>query len=207
MFKKILESSIHYLIENNKLIRISFITSFFHSLSIFALFLYNINNILHYRFASGLDYNLIFHFLKGELHIIIIILIIGIIGYELLYPIGQASMIHYIHNNDQKLSKSVVQGMEDFFPMFEFINLAMMLGAVTVLTTILRLITLEIMGNPIVIILMSIRIICAVATGIMRPYVKYALTLQGMNLSDALKYSAKLSSKNLGITIKFLILE
>lgn len=207
MFKKILESSIHFIWHNHKFIRLSFITSFFHSLTVVALFLYNINNILHYRFASWVDYNIIFNFLKWELGVVVVIVIIGIIGYELLYPFGQWAMIYYLENDNNKLSKAIGQWLDKFFPMFEFINLAMMLGAVTVLTTILRLISLEIIWNPIVIILMSIWWICALVTAILRPYVKYALTLKNMNLSDALKYSAKLSTQNLGITLKFLLLE
>ncbi len=207
MFKKILEDSIHFIGNNHKFIRLSFITSFFHSLTVVALFLYNINNILHYRFASGVSYNIIFNFLKGELWIVIIIIAIWIIGYEILYPIGQGAMIYYLHNNNQKLSQPLSKWIEKFFPMLEFINLAMMLGAVTVLTTILRLISLEIMSNPIVIILMSIWWLCAIATWFLRPYVKYALTLKNMNISDALRYSAKLSMQNFGITLKFLLLE
>lgn len=55
MFKKILRESIKEVAENHVLVRISFLTGFFHNLFAFAGIGRKINNILHYRYELTLD--------------------------------------------------------------------------------------------------------------------------------------------------------
>lgn len=53
MFKKILQESIAELLENKKLIRLSFIVTFCHSLSTFFMIAWNVNTILNYKFNAS----------------------------------------------------------------------------------------------------------------------------------------------------------
>jgi len=109
VFRQILEKAIDTIHNHPKLIRIAFVTTFFHSLEVMLLLVYNVNNILHYRFHKGIEYSTIWTLFAGERSTIIIIFIIGLIGYEFFYPIGKSSMIHYLKNNDEKAMKAVGQ--------------------------------------------------------------------------------------------------
>jgi len=207
MLKKIVQESIQQISHDTKLVRLSFFTSFFHSLTMVAIILYNINNILTSQFETWISYNTLFLYLKDKINIVVVIIIIGFIWYELIYPIGQAAIIHYLHNKQQKIGKSISKGVEKFFVMFEFNNLMLTFGVMTFFTTFLRLISLDILTNQFVLILLGIWLFCVLLASIFWPYVKYTINIDGLNLYDWIKHSTKLTINNFGLTIKFVFLE
>jgi len=91
--------------------------------------------------------------------------------------------------------------------MLEFINLALLFNAITVITTIMRLTSLEIMNNPFIITIMILWTISAIVASFLRSYVTIAVNAEDMDLGDALKHSKKLVMQNPGITFKFFLLE
>jgi len=207
MFKKIIEKTIHIISNNTKIVRFSFITSFFHSIYVMIMVLLGINSVINAKYNKWISYNHIFSFLKWDLSIVIIIAIIGFIGYEFIYPIGQAAIINYLNSWQKNIWKAIWKWIEKFFVMFEFNNLLRLFSLVTFWTTILRLAYLDILNNFFVFILLSIRWICVLSATFIRPYTKYTINIEWLNLSDAIKRSTKLAIQNIWITIKFVILE
>jgi hypothetical protein len=53
---------------------------------------------------------------------IVIAILIGL-GYGIMYPIGEASMISYLHQGEKRSWSAFLQGLSRFFPMFEFASL------------------------------------------------------------------------------------
>lgn len=207
MFKKIIEHAIHIISNDTKLVRFSFITSFFHSISVMTMILYSFNNIITSKFDKWVSYTEIFNYVQDDIIIVIIIVAIWFIWYQLIYPIGQATVIHYLHSWQKNIWKSIWKGIEKFFAMFEFNNLLWLFGVITFITTLLRLTYLEILNNFFILILISIWWICVLTAAFIRPYTKYAINIEWLGLYDAIKRSSRLSIQNFGITIKFVILE
>jgi len=108
MGKRIISEALQLVMDDIKLVRLAFITSFSHSLIVILLLLFNLNNMMTARFETGVPLNDVMEFLvtlgiKGNVVTLLIIsIIILLIGYAILYPIGQAALIHYLR--DQKFS-------------------------------------------------------------------------------------------------------
>lgn len=207
MFKKIIEESIQFISNNTKVIRLAFITSFFHSLTILALIANNINNLIKTKFNGGISYTSVFDYIKHERWLVIIIIIVGAIGYELIYPIWQASLVHFIKWWWKKIWTSISKGIEKFFVMFELNNLVTIFAWTTFLMTILRFGILEIASNTFIIIILWIWFFFVIFAGLFRPYINYAINLEDMNLYDAMKRSVNLTIHNFWITLKFVLLQ
>jgi hypothetical protein len=203
---------IHLSIPSSKITKSSelhFWDLFCHSLIVIFLFAFNINNLLKVQINTNIKINSdsLLQYFKLAPWKSIFILIFLIIGYEFIYPIGQAVQIHYLKNPEGGVMKALIWWIEKFFSMFELHNLLMIFSGVTYLTTLLRLGALEILSNPLVIILMIIWWIMVLVTWFSRPYVKYGINIENLNLSDALKLSSKLAIHNFRITLKFFVLE
>jgi len=207
MFKKIIEESIQFISNNTKVIRLAFITSFFHSLTILALIANNINNLIKTKFNEGISYNTLIDYIKHERWLIIVIIIIWAIWYEFIYPIWQAALIYFIKSWWKKIWNAISKWVENFFIMFELNNLVTIFAGTTFLMTILRFWTLEIAWNTFIMIILWIRFFFVVFAWIFRPYIAYVINLENMNLYDAMKRSVNLSIHNFWITLRFVLLQ
>jgi hypothetical protein len=93
MFQTILQKSIEAMKNDNKIIRLTFVTSFFHSLIAILLIIININNLLAKNYENGLYLGKVSEYFiqeiskNGFVHTMIIITIILFVAYSLIYPL------------------------------------------------------------------------------------------------------------------------
>lgn len=142
-----------------------------------------------------------------EIGILIWAIIFVIIGYALIYPIGQASVIHYLNDQNQSISKALGKGTTKFFPMFEFNAFSTSFGMMSFVLILLRMIAMDIVSNILAQILLIIFFICVFAASILWPYTRYYIVLEGEGVYDAIKRSINTSIKHMGTTIKCALLE
>ena len=213
MLQPILKQAIEYVSNDHKLIRLSFITSFCHSLiAMYLLALYT-GGILEAKFEKGftmrdsMEYILQRIGTSQEIGILIGVIIFVIIGYALIYPIGQASVIHYLHDQKQSISRALGKGTTKFFPMFEFNAFSTSFGMMSFILILLRIIAMDIVGNILAQILLIIFFICVFTASVLRPYTKYYIVLEEEGVYDAIKRSISTSIKHIGTTIKCALLE
>ena len=104
MFKNILENSIKAMSNDNKIIRLTWITSFFHSMIAILLILIDLNVLFAKNYENGLYVGKVAQYFIEEVSknhftaIVISITIFFFLAYSIIYPIGQAAIIHYLHN-------------------------------------------------------------------------------------------------------------
>ena len=126
MLKSILKSSIDYMKNDHKIIRLTLATSFFHSLIVSLLLILNANTLFAKNYENGLYVGKVAEFFVQEIntnHVIsrvIGIAILLFIAYSLAYPIGQAAIIYYLNSPKKSIRNALKKGREIFFPMFEF---------------------------------------------------------------------------------------
>ena len=99
MFKKILQASAQALLSRPKIIRLAFFTLLCFSIVRLYYIIYYFNTILIWKYESGVQVSDALMYFISTLHAhhavgtIIIAVLIIIVGYLWLYPIGQASVI------------------------------------------------------------------------------------------------------------------
>ncbi len=209
MLKSLLKNSMEYMKNDQKIIRLTLATSFFHSLIASLLILTNINTMFAKNYENGLYVGRVAEFFVQEInnnHVInrvIGIAIILFIAYSIIYPIGQSAIIYYLNSKKKSIRTALKQGRKDFFPMFEFWIISVILSP-----TVFRLVVFKIIiswgltsWNFFFILLwfatMSI-INC------LKVYTRYIMTLEGKWLYDAILKSCDLSLLNLKESFKYI---
>ena len=87
-----------------KIVRITFVTTFFHSLIVTLLIILNINKLFVQYAQNGSNLGNVPQFLIQQInshHVVLVFIIATIVLfllYSVVYPIGQAAVIHYLHN-------------------------------------------------------------------------------------------------------------
>lgn len=113
MLKSILKSSIDYMKNDRKIIRLTLATSFFHSLIASLLIILNINTLFARNYENGLYVGKVAEFFVNEIntnHVInrvIGIAIVLFIAYSLVYPVGQTAVIHYLNDSNKSIRKAL----------------------------------------------------------------------------------------------------
>lgn len=199
--------------EDIKLVRLAFITSFCHSLIVLFLLLYNLNNMAAARFEKWVALGEILEFIvttwiKFNIVPLLIVIIIGLlIGYSLLYPIGQAALIHYLRDQKFSIRDALSKWTTTFFSMFEFSALAGTFSMSTFVFIIIRLFMLDIIDSVLVRIVFGIWGISILIVAILWPYTRYIIVIEKMGMYDAIKRSAFYAIRNLWQTTKFVMIE
>lgn len=213
MFKKILQSSSQALLSRPKIIRLAFFTLVFFSIVRLYYLVYYFNTILIWKYETGVqisDALMYFITTLNEHHAIgtiIVAILIIIIGYLWLYPIGQASVIYALHEPEKSNFSAFSKGLGRFFPMLEYGGLSIPFGLFTFCTVVLRLYLIDVLGNFVVDILIGIRGIMVLFASVFRSYAKVIITLDGVQVFDAIKKSTKVAFLNLGLSIKLMFVE
>jgi hypothetical protein len=102
MFNKIIKESIKEMHDDVNIIRLTFLTSFFHSLIMIFLIFINLNDLLAKNYENGLYIGKVAEFFVQEInrnHVMAIVITITIalfLMYSVIYPLGQAAIIHYL---------------------------------------------------------------------------------------------------------------
>lgn len=213
MGKRIIAAALLLVMEDIKLVRIAFITSFCHSLIVMFLLTFYLNNMMVARFEKGIPLWDALQFLvtasmKGNLVMILIIaIIILLIGYGVLYPVWQAALIHYLHDKKFSMRDAMAKWVTTFFPMFEFGALEGTFSISSLIFIVIRLFMLDIMDNWFIRAIVIIQWLTVLVVSILWPYTRYIIILEWLSMYDAIKRSAYYSIRNLWQTIKFVLLQ
>jgi hypothetical protein len=213
MFKRILRDSITKIVEDTRLIRLSFLVTFCHFVSIVYLMVWNVNNLLTYRYEKWIPMSDALKYILNRSQdnnmtvTIIIIVAIIFIWYSLLYPIWESAMIHYLDQEGQKIWKVIWKWVNDFFVMFEFDAMLFSFGFFTFAITTLRMYMLYIIDNTFIIILIIIWWAAVFLATILWSYAKFAIVIEWKNVFESIKRSASLTIMNFWTTIKFVIIQ
>jgi len=103
MFKSLVKDSIHEMHADVRIIRLTFLTSFFHSLIVILIIILNLNSLIANKYEDGLYVGKVAQFFVEEIsknhfvNIVIVITICLFLLYSIIYPLGQAAVIHYLH--------------------------------------------------------------------------------------------------------------
>jgi len=213
MGKRIIAEALQLVMEDIKLVRIAFITSFCHSLIIIFLLIFNINNMFVARFETWVPLSDVMEFLvtswiRGNVVTsLIIVIIILMLWYAILYPIGQAAIIHYLRDQKFSIRDALAKWLTTFFPMFEFSALSGTFSMSTFIFIIIRLFMLDIVDNIFVRIIFGIRWLSILVVTILWPYSRYIIVIEKISMYDAIKRSGFYAIRNLWQTTKFVFLE
>lgn len=210
MYKNILKESILDMSEDVKIVRITFLTSFFHSLIAAFLIIININTLLSKNFENGLYIWKIAEFFVQEInknHVVsyfIVITFILFFLYSIIYPIWQSAIIHYLNERTISIKEALRRWKEDFFPMFEFGALSLVSSPIVFFLTVFKLIIINWSTSHLLIWFFIVRFLSMNIINTLKSYTRYCIVIEGLSLYDALTYSFKLSIKNLKDTSKYM---
>jgi len=155
--------------------------------------------VIEFLITSGIKSNAVTLF--------VIVIIILLIGYSLVYPIGQAAIIHYLRDQKFSIRDALSKGITTFFPMFEFSVLAGTFSISTFVFIVIRLFMLDIADNVLIRIVFSIRWLSILTATLLWPYARYVIVIEKLGMYDAIKRSAFYAIRNLWQTTKFVMLE
>ena len=210
MLKSILKNSIDYMKNDHKIIRLTLATSFFHSLIASLLIILNVNTLFARNYENGLYVGKVAEFFVQEInnnHVtswVIGIAIILFIAYSLVYPIGQAAIIHYLNDKNKSIRKALQKGREDFFPMFEFGIISLILSPTVYRLTLLKIAVSGWLHGSFTIFLLIFRFGAMSIVNCLKVYTRYIMTLEGKGLYDAILKSCDISLKNLKESFKYI---
>lgn len=194
MHKDIIHRSIQHMSSDPNIIRITFLTSFFHSLIVTLLLILNTNKLFVNHYENGLYIGKIAEFLIGEInknHVVawvIAITILLFLLYSFVYPIGQAAVIHYLHWQ-KSIRHSLKSVTPYFFPMFEYGFVCLLFSPVSFFILAYKVFLLDHVYSFGSIFLFAIWFVLMVVINTLKIYTRYFIVLQQMGVSEAIKAS------------------
>ncbi len=210
MFKNILENSIKAMSNDNKIIRLTWITSFFHSMIAILLILIDLNVLFAKNYENGLYVGKVAQYFIEEVSknhftaIVISITIFFFLAYSIIYPIGQAAIIHYLHNPKLTIKQALQKWRKDFFPMFEYGVVAVIFSPIVLILVAFKVLIIEWSWTASSITWLSIWLIVMNIINNLRAYTRYLITIEAMPLYEAMKYSFSMALHNLKNTFKYI---
>jgi hypothetical protein len=169
---------------DHKIIRLTMATSFFHSLIASLLIILNVNTLFARNYENGLYVGKVAEFFVQEIntnHVIsrvIGITIVLFIAYSLVYPVGQAAIIHYFNDKSKSIKKALKKGREDFFPMFEYGIISLILSPTVYWITVLKIAVSGGLHGSFTIFMLIIRFVAMTVINCLKIYTRYIMTLE-----------------------------
>ncbi len=210
MFKSIVANSIKEMNKDSNIIRLTRVTSFCHSMIVILLIIININSLLAKNYANGLYIGKVAAYFMQEIAknnfitTIVIIAIIFFLIYSIIYPIGQGTIIHYIHDKKRNMRAALKKGIADFFPMFEAGFLSLIFHPAILLLIAFKILVID--GNitiPIVIGLAAwLTVLNIINT--FKAYVRYIITIERLPLYESLKKSIEICRKQMSNSYRYM---
>jgi len=192
-----------------KIIRLTFLTSFFHSLIVILIIILNLNSLITNKYEDGLYVGKVAQFFVEEIsknhfvNIVIVITIILFVLYSVIYPLGQAAIIHYLHEK-KWIRQSLRKWLKDFFPMFEFSAISMVTSPVVFFLLAFKLVVVDGMTWWWTIGLLLLRWILLMLINVYKTYTRYCITLEDLSLGESLRRSFYLCQTHFKNSFKFM---
>lgn len=212
MQQNILQEAYQQVIEDETFINITTITTFLHSLIYVALIFNVANRRVNNIFGVGIEITQVFQYLfklffSHDRLTFVILGFVLLVGYTLIYPIGEATMITYLDSEHKRASKSLIGGLKKFFPMFEFSALNGIGFNILSFFSITGIVySAWVLDNWMSLYALGIWFLFILTLTVFRPYVKFCIVLEDMNVTDAIKKSTSLAMGNFSLTLRFLII-
>ena len=209
MLKTILKSSMDYMKNDHKIIRLTLATSFFHSLIASLLIILNINTLFTRNYENWLYIGKVAEFFVQEInnnHVInrvIGIAIVLFVAYSIVYPIGQAAIIHYLNDKNKSIRKALRKWRENFFPMFEYGIISLIISPTVYRLAVLKIAVSGWLHGSFTIFLLLLRFWAMTIINCLKVYTRYIMTLEGKWLYDAVLKSCDLSLNHLKESFKY----
>lgn len=210
MFQSIVKTSIDDMKKDRKIIRLTFATSFFHSLIASLLILLNTNALFAKNYENGLYVGKVAEFFVQEIntnHVISRVLWIAIIGfliYSIVYPIGQAAIIHYLHNPKIGIKNALKKWKDDFFPMFEFGIFSLITSPTVYRLSVFKIIISKSNIWPTTIRLLILWFGALTIINALKAYTRYIITLEKKWVYEAIIESSQITLNNLKKSFKYI---
>ena len=213
MFKEILQSSVRVLLERPKIIRLAFLTLFCFSIVRLYYIIYYFNNILIWKYEGWVqisDALMYFITTLNEHHAlltVIIAVLVIIVWYLRLYPIGQASVVYALHEPKNSNMTSFMKWMNRFFPMLEYWGLSIPFWLFTFATVLIRVYLMDIYDNIVVQFMIWIWWITVILATMLWQYAEIIIALEWCPVFDAIKKSTRVAASNIGLSFKLMLVE
>jgi hypothetical protein len=133
--------------------------------------------------------------------------IILAIGYFIMPPIWEASLIYYLSAQEKRWSASLGKWFSQFFPMFEYHGLISFFTLLPFFIVLSRFWTLDLLGNVLVIIIMVLWWLVILFAWIFLPFTKYYIVIEDLKPFDAMKKSMSLALENLWTSTRTALLQ
>jgi len=98
---------------DHKIIRLTLVTSFFHSLIASLLIILNVNTLFARNYENGLYVGKVAEFFVQEINKnqvisrVLGIAIVLFLAYSIIYPLGQAAIIYYMNDKDKSVKNAL----------------------------------------------------------------------------------------------------
>jgi hypothetical protein len=210
MFKDIIQNAIKEMNADTKIIRLTWLTTFFHSLIVTLLIIININTLFAKNYANGLYVGKVTQYFIEEiaknhfLSYIITITIVLFLAYSIIYPIGQGAIIYYLHSPKEGMSKALKKGKSNLFPLFEFSFISLVTSPVVIIFLAFKLIIIDGNTSTGVILALILWTIFINIFNSLKAYTRYFITLEKMPLYEAFKASFALGIQEMKNTSKYM---
>lgn len=210
----ILQQAYEYVWEDSTFLRLTTISTIVHSMIFVVIVLYNLTysmSKINHEWSSTIMNEVVIiaqQLLQtdGFIWWVIIVWLILAIWYYIFPPIGEAAMIHHLEKSyNNKSGSSVAHWLKKFFVMFERNSLLGFISVSTWLIIISRLWILDIIDQPLIIIVLVMYSIIVLATVIVTPYVKFKLVVEQETFGHAIKESVLLAMSQPVITLRLVL--
>lgn len=202
MFKKIIKDSIKEMHNDVNIIRLTFVTSFFHSIVVMFLILLNINNLISRNYEDWLYiWKVASYFVEAInrnhfVFVVIMITAVCFLIYSITYPIWQAATIHYL--KDRKgIKNALKKWIKDFFPTYEFWFISMILSPIVFFVVAFRVYILNWDPSTLLNVSMIMWFLVMNILNTLKTYVRYCISIDWLPLYEAFKKSFELNLKNI----------
>jgi hypothetical protein len=199
------------IVDDTKFIRLTTLTTFIHSV-VFTFFvvvnLYRLIDKIQPNISKNINF---WDIIQNLLSIVspwyyILIVLVLIIGYLLLPPIGDAAIINYLHSSKKSGSIALTKGIFSFFPMFEYNSMITFFQMSMLVIMVARLFTMDILSNVLVLTVLLIWFISVLGVSLFLWFTKFFIVLEWQWPIQACKSSFMLSMKYILTVLKFVII-
>ncbi len=195
---------------DHQIIRLTLVTSFFHSLVASLLIILNINTLFARNYENGLYVGKVAEFFVQEINKnqvinrVIGIAIILFLAYSIVYPLGQAAIIYYLNDKDRSIKNALKKGREIFFPMFEYGIISLILSPTVYWITLLKIAVSWGLHGNLTIFMLLLRFIAMTIVNALKVFTRYIMTIEGKWAYEAVLKSCDLSFSHFKETTKYL---
>jgi hypothetical protein len=208
-FRQIINDSIKEMNEDVSIIRLTFITTFFHSLIVIILIIVNLNDLLSKNYENWLYFWKVAEYFIQEVNrnkivtIFVIIASVLFIAYSIVYPIWQSALIHYISER-RWLKSAIKKWIRDFFPMFEFSFLSLLTSPIVFYIYAFRTIAINNNTSFFMRTLLIAWFLAMSYFNMLKSYTRYFISLENQSLYESLKNSIKTNLKDTKSWFKYM---